>query len=132
MEEEEEEECHSWSATPGVEEEVEEGRIGALSLDRLVLLVPMVQQARPTCSLCLMAMFSSQVSRRSGEVWYPLAILEEVQVGVEVEVEEQGQVQHLYMRSMCISGSSLYSFIFTVSDRIMCRLNTRSCTCQDL
>ena len=126
MEEEEEEECHSWSATPGVEEEVEEGRIGALSLVSLVLLVPMVQQARPTCSLCLMAMFSSQVSRRSGEVWYPLAILE------EVEVKEQVQVQHLYMRSMCISGSSLYSFIFTVSDRIMCRLNTRSCTCQDL
>ena len=55
-----------------------------------------------TWSLWLLAMDSSQVRRRSGEFWYPLAIL--------------------YMRSMCISGSSEYSFILTVSDRIMLRL----------
>ena len=35
---------------------------------------------------------------------------------------------HLYMRSMSISGSSWCSFIFTVSVRIMCRLNIRSWT----
>lgn len=33
---------------------------------------------------------------------------------------------HRYMRSMSISGSSWCSFIFTVSVRIMCRLNMRS------
>lgn len=37
-------------------------------------------------------------------------------------------VLHLYMRSINISGSSWCSFIFTVSDRIMCRLKTRSWT----
>lgn len=38
---------------------------------------------------------------------------------------------YLYMRSTSISGSSWCSFIFTVSDRIMCRLNTRSWTCEE-
>lgn len=39
-------------------------------------------------------------------------------------------VLYLYMRSISISGSSWCSFILTVSDRIMCRLNTRSWTCK--
>ncbi len=37
-------------------------------------------------------------------------------------------ILYLYMRSINISGSSWCSFILTVSDRIMCRLNTRSWT----
>lgn len=40
-------------------------------------------------------------------------------------------ILHLYMRSISISGSSWCSFILTVSDRIMCRLNTRSWTWKD-
>lgn len=37
-------------------------------------------------------------------------------------------IPYLYMRSISISGSSWCSFILTVSERIMCRLNTRSWT----
>lgn len=60
-------------------------------------------------SICFCAILLSQVRRRSGLCWYPRAMR--------------------CMRSSNISGSSWNSFIFTVSDRIMCRLNTRSFTC---
>lgn len=42
----------------------------------------------------------------------------------------RASIPYLYMRSISISGSSWCSFILTVSERIMCRLNTRSWTCE--
>lgn len=49
-------------------------------------------------------------------------------VGAWVRLKVPAGPPHLYMRSMSISGSSWCSFIFTVSVRIMCRLNIRSWT----
>lgn len=89
-------------------------------------------------SECFPAMFCSQVSRRSGEFWYPLAILVFKNPGESyqctftyshfLKTAEYPVKLYLYIKSTSISGSSWCSFILTVSDRIIWRLNTRSWT----
>lgn len=45
------------------------------------------------------------------------------------KIQNEFYISHLYIKSSSISGSSWNSFIFTVSDSIIWRLNNKSLTC---
>lgn len=77
------------------------------------------QQHNPQCSEYRSAI-STKLPQTPAGHWHLLSL----------QCNEYGL--YLYIRSISISGSSWCSFILTVSERIMWRLNTRSWTCKKI